>query len=163
TMDFRMPSVDGAEAVRRIMRLGGKLPRIVMVSAYTHEGTVATLECLRAGAVDYVAKPSGETSTDLIDVREEMLQKLRIAGDVKLEPHPEPGGRFEPEEAPGRLPAVPKTVIVIGGSTAAPPVIENILMGLHLSNTVASVVVQHMPAFFTTTFASRIIDICAFP
>src|SRR5579864_5532412 len=58
TMDFNMPVLDGAGAVREIMRL--KPTPVVMLSAYTREGARETFEALAAGAVDFVTKPSGE-------------------------------------------------------------------------------------------------------
>src|SRR5512139_2959944 len=58
TMDFNMPGMTGADAVREIMK---KRPTpIVMFSAHTKQGAKETFEALSAGAVDFVTKPAGE-------------------------------------------------------------------------------------------------------
>src|SRR5947209_2866202 len=62
TMDFNMPKLVGAGAVREIMTL---CPTpVVMLSAHTREGARETFEALAAGAVDFVTKPSGEVSAE---------------------------------------------------------------------------------------------------
>jgi two-component system chemotaxis response regulator CheB len=63
TMDFNMPNLDGAGAVREIMRIHPT--PVVMLSAHTREGAKETFEALAAGAVDFLAKPSGEVSAEL--------------------------------------------------------------------------------------------------
>ena len=79
TMDFNMPILDGAGAVREIMRM--RPTPVVMLSAHTHEGARETFEALAAGAVDFLAKPSGEVSAELARGR-------RRAASTKLSPPP---------------------------------------------------------------------------
>ena len=57
TLDVHMPQMDGLECLDRIM-LERPCP-VVMVSSLTAAGADATLEALRLGAVDFVAKPDG--------------------------------------------------------------------------------------------------------
>ncbi|MGZ3407931.1 MAG: response regulator, partial [Polyangia bacterium] len=66
TMDFNMPLLDGAGAVREIMKL--RPTPVVMLSAHTREGAKETFEALAAGAVDFLAKPSGEVSAELAKI-----------------------------------------------------------------------------------------------
>ena len=57
TLDIHMPQMDGLACLDRIM-VERPCP-VVMVSSLTAEGAEATLEALRLGAVDFVAKPEG--------------------------------------------------------------------------------------------------------
>lgn len=81
TMDFNMPKMTGAEAIRAIFR--DRPVPVVMLSAHTLDGAQETLEALEAGAVDFVTKPAGEVSTDLSAVREELLRKVIAAASAR--------------------------------------------------------------------------------
>ncbi len=81
TMDFNMPKLTGAEAIRLIFR--DRPVPVVMLSAHTLDGARETLEALEAGAVDFVPKPAGEVSTDLSAVRDELLRKVIAAASAR--------------------------------------------------------------------------------
>ena len=57
TLDVEMPRKDGLATLEEIMRTR-PIP-VIMVSSLTQEGAQTTLRALYAGAVDFVAKPSG--------------------------------------------------------------------------------------------------------
>ncbi|MEO1336688.1 MAG: response regulator, partial [Myxococcota bacterium] len=55
TLDVEMPKMDGVTFLRRIM---AKLPTpVVMMSVLTEQGTEVSLEALKAGAIEVLAKP----------------------------------------------------------------------------------------------------------
>src|SRR5260221_12739488 len=84
TLDVEMPEMDGLAALRHLM---ARYPRpVVMLSSLTQQGAVTTLRALSIGAVDFVAKPSGSISLDFHRVREELLEKVRVAASAKLRP-----------------------------------------------------------------------------
>src|ERR687887_310196 len=99
TLDVEMPDMDGLTALRHLM---ARYPRpVVMLSSLTQAGAATTIRALTLGAVDFVAKPSGAISLDFHRVREELIQKVRVAafakvggagsevrGGVPLEPRP---------------------------------------------------------------------------
>jgi len=53
-MDVEMPEMDGLNALRQIMKFH-PLP-VIMLSSYTSEGSVQTLEAMQSGAVDFFHK-----------------------------------------------------------------------------------------------------------
>jgi len=81
TMDVNMPGIDGVEATRQILARVLPPPKIIMVSALTREGTQASVEALRAGAVDVVPKGS--------DLMEEDIGKLHFTLQKVLLAHAE--------------------------------------------------------------------------
>lgn len=166
TLDVDMPGLDGLSALTQIMR---EAPRpVVMLSAgTTHGGMDATLRALEAGAVDFVRKPSGAISLDLDLVREQLLQALRGAAHAQWRPLPEaraaslnitapaPAAALRPPPAlPGGQ--VPRVVVAIAASTGGPAALARVIPQLPAWSEVAVVVVQHMPAGFTASFAQRL-------
>src|ERR1041384_1577272 len=86
TLDVEMPEMDGLTALRHLM---ARYPRpVVMLSSLTQEGAVTTLRALSIGAVDFVQKPSGSISLDFHKVREDLLNKVRIAAGARLHSRP---------------------------------------------------------------------------
>src|SRR5581483_10472375 len=82
TLDVEMPEMDGLTALRHMM---SRYPRpVVMLSSLTQQGAVTTLRALSIGAVDFVGKPSGSISLDFQRVRDELLQKIRVAAGAKI-------------------------------------------------------------------------------
>jgi PAS domain S-box-containing protein len=72
-MDFRMPVMDGSEAIRRIRALaGGKEPKIIAVTASALDEN--RLDLMAIGADDFIGKPFREV---------ELFQKIRTHTGVK--------------------------------------------------------------------------------
>ena len=65
TLDVEMPGMDGLSFLERIMRLR-PMP-VVMCSTLTARGAAVTIEALRLGAIDCIAKPSGNADDLLRD------------------------------------------------------------------------------------------------
>ena len=164
TMDYNMPLLTGAMATRQIVMEVKPAPAIVMLSAYTKEGAEETLESLRAGAVDFVCKPSGELSLDIDKVAVELLAKLRLASHSQVQRLPEflfqkkVGLRISAKRMGkvARKGKTPAWLIVIGASTGGPPVIEEVVTHLNNNLPAAILIVQHMPPHFTKSFAERL-------
>src|SRR5438309_7403272 len=84
TLDVEMPEMDGLTALRHLMT---RYPRpVVMLSSVTQHGAVTTLRALNMGAVDFVAKPSGSISLDFRHVKDELVQKIRVAAKARVRP-----------------------------------------------------------------------------
>ncbi len=160
TMDFNMPGWTGAEAVREIM---AKRPTpIVMFSAHTKQGAKETFEALSAGAIDFVTKPSGEVSTDIGKIADELIRKLIAAASARVRAlaatpprrasTPSPVASVGTTTLPGGLPRL----CVIGVSTGGPSALSRVVPGLPSDIRFGVVIVQHMPAHFTAALAERL-------
>lgn len=147
TLDVEMPGMDGLSFLDRIMRLR-PMP-VVMCSTLTARGAEVTIEALRLGAVDYVTKPSG-TPEDIERDADLLCQKVKAAarsivrsGPQRLPVQPSVSGA-----APGKL-------IAIGSSTGGVEALFSLLPALP-EDSPPVLIVQHMPATFTRSFAERL-------
>ena len=152
TMDVEMPKMDGLTALGQIMH-ECPLP-VVMLSTLTEKGADATFKALELGAVDYVQKPSGAISLDVRKVQTELLGKIKAAVQAKVRK------RTHSERKPGAIKYTPKRaaktkVIAIGTSTGGPSALAEIIPRFP-ADTPPMLIVQHMPADFTKTFAKRL-------
>lgn len=165
TLDINMPEMDGLTCLGEIMAVS---PRpVVMVSSLTSEGAAATLEAMQLGAVDFVEKPGGTVSLNIGDVRDEMVEKVRVAAQAR--PHRARflvdrvrRGRSEIARARAARPAARTDgCVLIGVSTGGPRTLEDILPELPADLPWPVVIAQHMPASFTGPFAQRLDRDCA--
>jgi two-component system chemotaxis response regulator CheB len=163
TMDFNMPNLDGAQAVREIMRL--RPTPVVMLSAHTQKGARETIEALAAGAVDFATKPSGEVSAELTEIGPQLVQKLVSAATAALldaapaAPAAPPARATRPPAA--AAPTVGPKVAVIAVSTGGPAALARVLPRLPKDVPLSLLVVQHLPAGFTAALAERLDALCA--
>src|ERR1700761_8801214 len=74
TLDVHMPSMNGLDCLDRIMV--ERPSPVVMVSSLTAEGAGETLEALRLGAVDFVAKPTCAVSMRMADFGPTLVEKV---------------------------------------------------------------------------------------
>ncbi|MHC5057576.1 MAG: protein-glutamate methylesterase/protein-glutamine glutaminase [Planctomycetota bacterium] len=182
TMDFEMPQLDGLETLKTIMER--RPTPVVMLSAHTARGMELTMKALELGAVDFVTKPDGRQSEVLGALREELVEKVKAAARARmpkaetaaaedpeapasepapvpratLTPTPPPRPRPDRVRTPTPVPAVRGSeveLIAIGSSTGGVPGVERIIKSLP-ANAPPAVVVQHMPATFTASFAARL-------
>ncbi len=153
TMDIHMPEMDGLTALEYIMK---KYPRpVVMLSALTRKGAIPTLRSLELGAVDFIAKPA-YMPAEMRTLSVEVLDKIRVAASTapvirrRVARAARPGRRFK-----GRKPQAAKA-IVFGASAGGPKALAEVLPELPEDIPASIVVVQHMPAVFTRSFAERL-------
>jgi two-component system chemotaxis response regulator CheB len=164
TLDLEMPRMDGIETLRQIMRQL-QVP-VVVVSAHTREGASTTFKALHMGAFDFVAKPQNVLGEGMNEIASEMIAKIKAAVKSPFVRRPLPafGGR----EGSGYIakPKRPKVVtpaskvVALGISTGGPNSLEFMLSQLPAEFPAAILVVQHMPAGFTETFARRLNESC---
>jgi two-component system, chemotaxis family, protein-glutamate methylesterase/glutaminase len=164
TLDINMPDMDGLACLDRIM-IEHPCP-VVMVSSFSASGGQLTLEALRRGAVDFVAKPAGAISLEIDTLRVQLLEKVRAASRAKLR-----GTHRLQERVRHRIGAAAplrrrradagEGLVLVGTSTGGPPALEALLQPLPEEFRWPVVVAQHMPAGFTAALARRLDGICA--
>jgi len=158
TLDVEMPRMDGLDFLERLMRLR-PMP-VLMVSSLTERGSEITMRALELGAVDFVTKPKLGIRDGLIEYTDTIADKLRAASRARV--------RARPDAAPGATPAAPilrapllstEKLIIVGASTGGTEAIKEFLMPLP-PDSPAVMIVQHMPAGFTKSFAQRLNGLC---
>jgi two-component system chemotaxis response regulator CheB len=165
TLDIHMPEMDGLECLDRIM-VERPCP-VVMVSSMTADGAETTLEALRLGAVDFIAKPEGAISLHIEDLTADLLAKVRAAAGARIKSsarlkervrHRISGGAGRVPPAPRRTPSAAKGegLVLVGTSTGGPPALEALLGQLPAGFPWPIVIAQHMPASFTGALARRL-------
>jgi two-component system, chemotaxis family, protein-glutamate methylesterase/glutaminase len=166
TLDVHMPEMDGLACLDRIM-IEHPCP-VLMVSSLTAHGAEATLEALRLGAVDFIAKPNGAVSLRINELAPELITKVRAAAQVKLKTslrlRERVRHRIGTSARSGRgtkkTAATGDGLVLIGTSTGGPPALEHLLTGLPASFPWPILVAQHMPASFTGQLARRLDNLC---
>lgn len=156
TMDYEMPEMDGIAAVREIMA-SNPVP-IIMFSSLTYEGARVTLEALDAGAVDFMAKNFAQFSSNSVDLKKELQDRVvALAGGSKSTPEPM-ANRSSAAAGAGKSPSFKQrpAAVVIGASTGGPVALTEVLTRLPANFSVPIILVQHMPANFTLAFAERL-------
>jgi len=174
-LDVEMPEMDGLETLAAIRKQDRDIP-VIMFSALTELGAVATLNALALGATDYVTKPHNMKSKEaaLEHVREQLIPKIKAfcngvhrqnLGDIKVPKH---------ENIITKLPSISHSIssnsavnikskveiVAIGVSTGGPNALETILQDLPANFPVPIVIVQHMPPVFTKRLADRLTEKC---
>jgi two-component system chemotaxis response regulator CheB len=156
TLDIEMPRMDGLTFLRKLMK-HYPIPTII-VSSLTPKGGKMTLEAFDIGAVEVIAKPGSSYSVG--DMSAQLVEKIRAASRVKMVKRDgmeeTPAARIEPIRA---LTETTNKVIAIGASTGGTEALKAVLTRMP-PNSPGIVVVQHMPANFTTAFAERLNGIC---
>jgi two-component system chemotaxis response regulator CheB len=158
TLDIEMPRLDGLQTLEQIMK---EMPRpVVMLSAAGSErGNEMTLRALERGAIEFVRKPSGPISIDLLTVREELAAALNAARAVNMKGvrTPQAPTARVTTDVPAKKTAVSATrVVAIAASTGGPRALGEIVPHLPESLGAAVVIVQHMPREFTRTLSRRL-------
>jgi two-component system chemotaxis response regulator CheB len=146
TLDVEMPGMDGLSFLERIMRLR-PMP-VVMCSTLTARGAAVTIEALRLGAVDCIAKPSGDAENLARDAA-----LLRATVKAAARSAVRPRTTIRPASTDGTL--RDSALIAIGASTGGVEALFSVLGALP-PECPPVLVVQHMPAAFTGSFADRL-------
>ncbi|NIA06174.1 MAG: chemotaxis-specific protein-glutamate methyltransferase CheB [Actinobacteria bacterium] len=156
TLDLDMPRMDGLTFLTKLMKYY-PLP-VIVVSALSPKGSEVALRALELGAVDVVAKPgSGDSVARIV---ESLVDKIRAAACSSPQPlfsHRQTRQVTKPPAMSS--PNAANKVIAIGASTGGTEAIRNVLSALPV-NVPGLVIVQHMPAGLTATFAQRVNEIC---
>jgi two-component system chemotaxis response regulator CheB len=160
TLDLEMPKMDGFTLLR-ILTTRFSVP-VIVISALS--GADKVFKALELGALDFVAKPCSNASTDLLLIREDLQQKVfqivkHKPMDIRRIGRELPGEEritvpVEHTAARGQQTAI--DMVAIGSSTGGPPALQKIFSSFEHTFPFSVVVAQHMPAGFTRAFADRL-------
>jgi len=176
TLDIEMPRMDGLTFLKKLMRFY-PLP-VIIVSSLTRNGGRLAMEAMSLGALEVISKPSSAYSVGEMSVQ--LIHKIRAVAGLKIQAAGESKGADESKGAGeskgvGESKAVadiPKRVankamsettnkiIAIGASTGGTEALKTVLTKMP-PNAPGILVVQHMPAQFTSSFAERLNELSA--
>jgi two-component system chemotaxis response regulator CheB len=159
TLDIEMPRMDGITFLRKLMR-HYPLP-VIIVSSLTKKGGKLAMEALSIGALEVISKPSAAYSVG--DMSVQLADKIRAVAHVNVKAKtPSNSGQIPANNATvsQALSATTNKIIAIGASTGGTEAIKAVLTGMP-HNSPGILIVQHMPAKFTTSFAERLDSVCA--
>lgn len=161
-LDVEMPRMDGVTFLRKIM--AERPTPVVICSTLTARGADTTLQALAAGAFAIVEKPKIAIRDFLLDASEDLVRVVKAAARanagnlVGARPTGTPAG-VAPAPGADALLETTHRVVAIGTSTGGTQALEHVLSALPRVCP-GIVVVQHMPAQFTTAFAARLDQVC---
>jgi len=165
TLDIEMPQMNGLQFLEEKRRIGDTTP-VIVFSSLTSEGSSTTMKALELGAKDYLLKPEISTSSDLSNIEEEIIQKIKswgyknksrtvdfkninIQDKTEIQTEKKETNRLELLSNPEKI-----KFIAIGISTGGPEALRQILPKFNTK--IPIVIVQHMPEGFTKDFANSL-------
>ena len=151
TLDIEMPRMDGLTFLKKLMK-HYPLP-VIIVSSLTQKGGQLAMESLAAGALEVVSKPSAAYSVG--DMSLQLADKIRAVARIDVKKIIATPPSISESLSDKALSATTNKVIAIGASTGGTEAIRTILTAMP-PNAPGIVIVQHMPANFTASFAERL-------
>lgn len=159
TLDIEMPRMDGVTFLKKFMPVC-PTPTVV-VSSLTERGKKITIEAMEAGAVDVVLKPKIGLVNGMPEMMGDLIERVKAASRVdvrryaKLNRKPAPAERPPVVNYSKALHETTDRVIAIGASAGGVAALARIIP-MFPAAAPGIVIVQHMPAGFTTSFAARL-------
>ena len=170
TMDINMPVMDGITALQYIV--SEDICPVLVVSSLSSEGALITFEALELGAFDCVAKPGGTVSRNILEVKNEIIDKVKAGSSsgvlhrIRRSHHKSPienkPNKVRVESTLSPRGEITKAVC-IGISTGGPRTLMEVIPNLKPNLGAVYFIVQHMPGTFTNSFAQRLDKNCSMP
>ena len=167
-LDIEMPVMDGLTALPQIKKIAPDV-QVIMASTLTLRNADISMRALRAGAADYIPKPTSATQISGGDAfKRELTEKVCGLGAVARRKGAGAGSAGSPAASRNRpAPAAraiqlrkPSTrrpsVVAIGSSTGGPQALMSVFAKITQSVKQPILVTQHMPPTFTTILADHI-------
>jgi two-component system chemotaxis response regulator CheB len=154
-LDVEMPELDGLATLRELRKTYPRLP-VIMFSALTERGAMATLDALALGASDYFTKPTNEggLQASLEVIRKELIPEIKALCGRPRQSKPECQPQvFAP---PTTSRQGPIEIVAIGTSTGGPNALAEVMRKIPANFPAPIVIVQHMPPMFTRLLAERL-------
>ncbi len=168
TLDVEMPRMDGLTFLQKIMSQH-PIP-VVMCSSLTDNGSDTALKALEHGAIDIITKPKVGVKKFLAESRILICDSIKaaaLAGTRKIPIRKAPK-EIQKKNSADVILSKPKSnamlrtteeIVVVGASTGGTEALKVFLEDFPY-NAPGIVIVQHMPANFTKSFAERLNQTC---
>ena len=154
TCDLNMPEMGGVAFVQAQME---RRPVPIIIISVANGVGEQVLAALDAGAIDFLQKPTALASDRLLDMGDELVQKVKAAAHAPMRvAEPVAAGSAawaEPASRPPGLGAV--DVVVIGISTGGPQALKALMPRLPKDLHVPVCIVLHMPQGYTELYAAE--------
>lgn len=159
TLDIEMPRMDGLTFLKKLMKYA-PMP-VIIVSSLSEQGSKIALEALSCGALEVVSKPY--VSYSVGDLSIQLADKIRAVAKIKVfsqknDLHKDKACKTAIVGSSALITTTNK-IIAIGASTGGTEALKEVLIRMP-GNSPGILVVQHMPAKFTTSFAERLDSLC---
>jgi two-component system chemotaxis response regulator CheB len=167
TLDIEMPGMDGLTALKIIME---QMPvPVLMVSSLTTEGAYSTMQALELGAVDFISKDLASISTNIRNIKDELIDKIKQIVHSRLIQTRFRMRRLAQSSYARKSQNKPETkivtfesvvsdfqAVVVGISTGGPEVLHKLIPRIPKQFPIGMAIVQHMPPHFTKSLAERL-------
>ena len=171
TLDIEMPRMDGLTFLNKLMAT--RPTPVVICSSLAVEGAETTMQAMAAGAVSIITKPTLNVEGFLRDAGNDIVEAVRGAAasnvrNIRPAVHARPlagpnsssaSNSSSSTNSPTAMAKTTERIVAIGTSTGGTVALENVLTALPRVSP-GIVVVQHMPAGFTKSFADRLNNLC---
>ncbi len=149
TCDLIMPELDGVGFIKAQM---ARRPVPIVVVSVASESGELVLAALDAGAVDFVQKPTALATDRVLEIADELIEKVKNAALAR------PVGNREVPAAATLRPAAARSVdiVVIGISTGGPQALKRLIPRLPAELPVPIAIVLHMPVGYTELYARKL-------
>ena len=170
TLDLSMPGGHGLDLLQSIAHRTA----VVVISGITRRAAATTLRALELGAIDFVLKCSPGAPVSPASLRREIVAKVTAASTARRSgarsagrshtraPAPPPHATPPPIVRPAHRDR-DHAVIVIGASTGGPAALSSLLAQLPADFSAPCLIVQHLPAGFTSAFAAQLARVARLP
>jgi two-component system, chemotaxis family, protein-glutamate methylesterase/glutaminase len=158
TCDLNMPVLDGVGFVTAQM---ARRPLPIIIISIAAGAGVQVLAALDAGAVDFVQKPTALATEKLMEIADELIEKVKAAAGAPLRalvPIPAP---VPPQVLPSDAPRGDVDIVVMGISTGGPQGLKVVIPQLPASFPVPIALVMHMPTGYTEMYAQNLNQLSA--
>jgi two-component system chemotaxis response regulator CheB len=155
TCDLNMPAMDGVAFVRAQMARRPVPILIISIASGSGEQVLAALD---AGAVDFVQKPTALATDRLLEISDELIEKVKAASRAPMQ------RIVAPPQVSAPLPVGPTgptaiDIVVIGTSTGGPQALKAVVPLLAADFPVPIAMVLHMPIGYTEMYAQKLNEI----
>jgi two-component system chemotaxis response regulator CheB len=156
TLDLNLPRMTGLTFLKLIMER--KPMPVIVLSSQAPTGSPQAVEAILAGACAVLEKPGSPSHKQ--EFGEKLIRSIKAAAAPRKRRRASLLDPALPMRQPGETEFDPRQIIALGASTGGTQALEEVLTMLP-DNLPGMVVVQHIPAGFSASFATRLNRACA--